>query len=165
MPAPHHSVFFQAGCPFCRPTNSVKALKVAISNSKVNRARLRIIHTVSISERSVDGNGNAGPHAHISGIGMGLDQGAAGVGDQFPVHAARDDVGAPVVSPDERRVETVDVPRQTGVGERPTGNGVALTARQLPVTGTCTPPMTNKRRSTEKLQFPVLLFHQVVQKH
>ena len=26
MPAPHHSVFLQAGCPFCRPTNSVKAL-------------------------------------------------------------------------------------------------------------------------------------------
>jgi len=27
MPAPHHSVFLQAGCPSCRPTNSVKALK------------------------------------------------------------------------------------------------------------------------------------------
>ena len=27
MPAPHHSVFLQAGCPFCRPTNRVKALK------------------------------------------------------------------------------------------------------------------------------------------
>ena len=26
MPAPHHSVFLQAGCPSCRPTNSVKAL-------------------------------------------------------------------------------------------------------------------------------------------
>ena len=26
MPAPHHS-FLQAGCPSCRPTNSVKALK------------------------------------------------------------------------------------------------------------------------------------------
>ena len=25
-PAPHHSVFLQAGCPTCRPTNSVKAL-------------------------------------------------------------------------------------------------------------------------------------------
>jgi len=23
----HHSVFLQAGCPSCRPTNSVKALK------------------------------------------------------------------------------------------------------------------------------------------
>ena len=27
-PAPHYSVFLQAGCPSCRPTNSVKALKV-----------------------------------------------------------------------------------------------------------------------------------------
>ena len=27
-PVPHHSVFLQAGCCFCRPTNSVKALKV-----------------------------------------------------------------------------------------------------------------------------------------
>ena len=27
MPAPHHSVFLQARCPPCRPTNSVKALK------------------------------------------------------------------------------------------------------------------------------------------
>ena len=26
-PTPHHSVFLQAGCPSCRPTNSVKALK------------------------------------------------------------------------------------------------------------------------------------------
>ena len=26
-PAPHHSVFLQAGCFSCRPTNSVKALK------------------------------------------------------------------------------------------------------------------------------------------
>ena len=29
MPAPHHSVFLQARCPSCRPTNSVKALKAA----------------------------------------------------------------------------------------------------------------------------------------
>jgi len=26
-PVPHHSVFLQAGCPSCRPTNGVKALK------------------------------------------------------------------------------------------------------------------------------------------
>jgi len=26
MPAPHHSVVLQAGCPSCRPTNSVEAL-------------------------------------------------------------------------------------------------------------------------------------------
>ena len=28
--APHHSVFLQAGCPSCHPTNSVKALKVKL---------------------------------------------------------------------------------------------------------------------------------------
>jgi len=27
MPASHHSVFLQAGCPSCLPTNSVRALK------------------------------------------------------------------------------------------------------------------------------------------
>ena len=27
MPTPHHSVFLQAGCPSCRPTNSIKAPK------------------------------------------------------------------------------------------------------------------------------------------
>jgi len=31
MPAPHHSIFLQAGCPSCRPTNSVKALKAKLS--------------------------------------------------------------------------------------------------------------------------------------
>ena len=32
-PAPHHSVFLQAGCPSCHPTNSVKALKITVSNA------------------------------------------------------------------------------------------------------------------------------------
>ena len=31
MPAPHHSVFLQARCPCCCPTNSVKALKATTS--------------------------------------------------------------------------------------------------------------------------------------
>jgi len=26
-PAPHHSIFLQARCPSCHPTNSIKALK------------------------------------------------------------------------------------------------------------------------------------------
>ena len=30
MPAPHHSVFLQAGCPSCCPTNTVKALKAKL---------------------------------------------------------------------------------------------------------------------------------------
>ena len=32
-PAPHHLVFLQAGCPSCRPTNSVKALKANCSGT------------------------------------------------------------------------------------------------------------------------------------
>ena len=35
-PAPHHSVFLQAGCPSCRPTNSVKALKAKTTSWKIN---------------------------------------------------------------------------------------------------------------------------------
>jgi len=35
MPAPHHLVFLQAGCPSCRPTNSVKALKAKKSEKNV----------------------------------------------------------------------------------------------------------------------------------
>ena len=34
-PAPHHSVFLQAGCPSCRPTNSVKALNAKALKAKV----------------------------------------------------------------------------------------------------------------------------------
>jgi len=33
MPAPHHSVFLQAGCPSCHPTNSVKALKATLPDT------------------------------------------------------------------------------------------------------------------------------------
>jgi len=32
-PTNQHPVFFQAGCPYCRPTNSVKAPKGKISHS------------------------------------------------------------------------------------------------------------------------------------
>ena len=37
LPAPHHSVFFKAGCSSCRPTNSVRALK-AIKQCKLQVA-------------------------------------------------------------------------------------------------------------------------------
>ena len=36
LPAPHYSVFFQAGCPSCRPTNSVKALKAVVWKNTVH---------------------------------------------------------------------------------------------------------------------------------
>jgi len=32
MPVLHHSVFLQAGCPSCHPTNSIRALKATISS-------------------------------------------------------------------------------------------------------------------------------------
>jgi len=38
MPAPHHSVFLQAGCPSCRPTNSVKALKALQSTEGTKKS-------------------------------------------------------------------------------------------------------------------------------
>ena len=39
-PAPHHSVFLQAGCPSCRPTNnSVKTLKAKLLNGKLEKSR------------------------------------------------------------------------------------------------------------------------------
>ena len=33
MPVPYHSSFLQAGCPFCCPTNSLKALKAWLVNN------------------------------------------------------------------------------------------------------------------------------------
>ena len=36
MPAPHHSVFLQVGCPSCRQTNSVKAVKARLICMKLD---------------------------------------------------------------------------------------------------------------------------------
>jgi len=36
MPAPHYSVFLQAACPSCYPTNSVKALKESNESKVIN---------------------------------------------------------------------------------------------------------------------------------
>jgi len=41
MPTPHHSVFLQAGCPSCRPNNSVKALKAR--TMKIHGLIIRIL--------------------------------------------------------------------------------------------------------------------------
>ena len=35
-PAPHYSSFLQAGCPSCRPTNNVKALKAQVTHYQSN---------------------------------------------------------------------------------------------------------------------------------
>ena len=40
-PAPNHSSFLQAGCPSCRPTNSVKALK---AEPHANSGRLKSVN-------------------------------------------------------------------------------------------------------------------------
>ena len=45
-PTPHHSVFLHAGCPSCRPTNSVKALKApallsTCKNNVTNRTKAK----------------------------------------------------------------------------------------------------------------------------
>jgi len=53
--ASHHSSFLQAGCPFCHPTNSVKAMKadqqyiLHSSISQLNRSEVIQIVSVSVS--------------------------------------------------------------------------------------------------------------------
>jgi len=48
MPAPHHSVFLLAGCPSCRPTNSVKALKARKLNRNVVSCLLKVSSVTSL---------------------------------------------------------------------------------------------------------------------
>ena len=58
-PALHRSVFLQAGCPSCRPTNSVKALKASptlenlIKNKRLNRDNVRSLN-LKRSDRASD---------------------------------------------------------------------------------------------------------------
>jgi len=49
MPAPHHSSFLQAGCPSCRPSNSVKALK---AKKVANKKKLKMDMLRSIGKQS-----------------------------------------------------------------------------------------------------------------
>jgi len=54
MPTPHHSSFLQAGCPSCRPINSVKALKAftvtgeSDGEKNENRSRINKVTTTSL---------------------------------------------------------------------------------------------------------------------
>jgi len=41
MPVSHHSIFLQAGCPSCHPTNSVKALKASEQTSTKSKKHER----------------------------------------------------------------------------------------------------------------------------
>jgi len=47
-PAPHHSSFLQAGCPSCRPTNSVKALKAFSAKTLVLIKSFRPKHNTDL---------------------------------------------------------------------------------------------------------------------
>ena len=52
IPAPHHSVFLQAGCPSCRPTNSVEALKahtIHTTHTKWRRKKVQRCTAISIT--------------------------------------------------------------------------------------------------------------------
>ena len=42
----HHSHFLQAGCPSCRPTNSVKALKATVYNINTQTSSVCLSHAV-----------------------------------------------------------------------------------------------------------------------
>jgi len=67
MPAPHHSVFLQAGCLSCRPTNSVKALKAYTYTyiqiyivPKIVRTNLRCWHRMTRRYRQTGRDGILG---------------------------------------------------------------------------------------------------------
>ena len=47
MPAPHHSVFLQAGCPSCHPTNSVNQQRQRTEGSNHWRLNLHEKHNAS----------------------------------------------------------------------------------------------------------------------
>ena len=52
MPAPHYSVLLQAGCPSCRPTNSVKALKAKEVKKRQLNSKLNLWTSVVCSGAS-----------------------------------------------------------------------------------------------------------------
>jgi len=50
-PVPNHSVFLQAGCPSCRPTNSVKALK---ATQLIDRAERKFFTQIQLSQHCLN---------------------------------------------------------------------------------------------------------------
>ena len=52
-PVPHHSVFLQAGCPSCHPTNSVKALKASLFSSVSAFVFLKNLYVTFLSLRKL----------------------------------------------------------------------------------------------------------------
>jgi len=94
------------------------------------------VQTISVGKSSVDRYWNTCPHTHVTWVGVRLDKCSSGVGYQLPVHAIGNDVGTSVVAPHEGGVDTLDVWRQPGVGQRPRGDLLSLATRQLPVART-----------------------------
>jgi len=57
-PVSHHSVFLQMGCPSCRQTNSIKALKAeTITQNKYNKLKLKLKPCLVTSYDIWPGNG------------------------------------------------------------------------------------------------------------
>ena len=65
MPAPHHSSFLQAGCPSCRPTNSVKALKLLIIRHTSSTSSIYYDPSKSVSKAH---NGQQKPNLRCASI-------------------------------------------------------------------------------------------------
>ena len=57
MPVPHHSVFLQAGCPSCRPTNSVKALKA--KDLAKNRDKMCCVPITAVHKNICENTGSS----------------------------------------------------------------------------------------------------------
>jgi len=75
MSVPHHLSFLQAGCPFCRPTNNVKALKAITAEPNVtyfgiqNHAEIstQVVTNVSITlEKELKKDGKQMITLHIN---------------------------------------------------------------------------------------------------
>jgi len=64
-PARHHSVFLEAGCPSCRPTISVKALKEVQSTLSVSLTNIRNLKKLQITTYRVSRHDQAGLGLHI----------------------------------------------------------------------------------------------------
>ena len=65
MPTHHHSVFLQAGCPSCRPTNSVKALMALLPSGEYHWNKL-----ISMDQTSVCGQNQQTLVAMATSLGI-----------------------------------------------------------------------------------------------
>jgi len=80
-PAPHHSVFLQARCPSCRPTNSVKALKAL--HTHTHTQQINIQHSYKNHFRIIYRIWSSAYKRNINGIKDSKDQCWPGFKSQF----------------------------------------------------------------------------------